>query len=63
VNSRKFIDGESWASPPSIGDDEYRAGGITGPLNVANLAETYVAAGFGLDFAGHRSQRTEAIAD
>jgi hypothetical protein len=29
------IDGEAWASPPSIGCDEYRAGAVTGPLSVS----------------------------
>jgi hypothetical protein len=32
------IDGEPWASPPSIGCDEYHVGGLTGPLTVAIAA-------------------------
>src|SRR5205823_5705813 len=34
------IDGESWASPPSIGCDEYHAGALTGPLSV-NLTASF----------------------
>ncbi len=45
------IDGESWASPPAIGCDEYRAGALTGPLSLAILATyTNVAMGFTVDF-------------
>src|SRR5262249_2620686 len=41
------MDGESWLTPPSIGCDEYRAGAVTGPLNVAiRPSSTEVAAGF-----------------
>src|SRR5262249_13469895 len=32
------IDGEPWASPPSIGCDEYRGGAVTGPLAVGITA-------------------------
>ena len=32
------FDGEPWASPPSIGCDEYHAGAVTGPLTVAIAA-------------------------
>jgi hypothetical protein len=47
------IDGEAWASPPSIGCDEYRAGAITGPLSVSIQATyTNVAAGFAVNFVG-----------
>lgn len=45
------IDGESWASPPSIGCDEYRSGFLTGPLSAAISADyTNVAIGFGVSF-------------
>src|SRR5262249_23326395 len=45
------IDGEPWASPPSIGCDEYFSGSMTGALSVAILASfTNVAVGFGVDF-------------
>ena len=41
------FDGEAWAIPPSIGCDEYRAGGITGPLTVSiQTTYTNVATGF-----------------
>jgi hypothetical protein len=41
------IDGEAWASPPSIGCDEYHAGGLTGPLTVGiTIAMTNVAVGY-----------------
>ena len=41
------IDGEAWASPPSIGCDEYHAGAVTGPLSVGIMAAfTNVAVGF-----------------
>jgi hypothetical protein len=41
------IDGEAWASPPSIGCDEYHAGAVTGPLSVTILADyTNVVAGY-----------------
>ena len=54
------IDGEPWASPPSIGCDEYYSGAITGALSVAILADyTNVASGFAVDFTaqinGHAS--------
>jgi hypothetical protein len=32
------IDGEAWATPPSIGCDEYHAGAVTGPLSVSIVA-------------------------
>jgi PKD repeat protein len=45
------LDGEPWANPPSIGCDEYYAGGVTGPLNVAILAPlTNIAAGAQVPF-------------
>ncbi len=41
------IDGESWASPPSIGCDEYHAGALTGPLSLGITASfTNVLIGF-----------------
>ncbi len=47
------IDGEAWASPPSIGCDEYHAGAITGPLSVTLQASAAsVVAGFGVNFTG-----------
>ena len=45
------IDGEAWATPPSIGCDEYHAGAVTGPLSVSIAAAyTNVAAGFEVSF-------------
>ena len=45
------IDGEPWANPPSMGCDEYYAGAVTGPLNVAIVAaSTNVATGSELSF-------------
>jgi hypothetical protein len=54
------IDGEAWATPPSIGCDEYRAGAVTGPLSVGIVAAyTNVAVGFPVDLTaligGHAS--------
>jgi hypothetical protein len=44
------IDGEPWASPPSIGCDEYHAGSGARPLSVAIVAAfTNVAVGFPLE--------------
>ena len=41
------IDGEIWASTPSIGCDEFQAGSITGPLSVLLQADlTNVAVGY-----------------
>jgi PKD repeat protein len=41
------IDGEPWASPPSIGCDDYHAGTLTGPLSVGIAASfTNVLMGF-----------------
>ena len=34
------IDGEAWASPPSIGCDEYHPGSVRGPLSVAISAQS-----------------------
>jgi hypothetical protein len=45
------IDGDAWANPPSIGCDEYRPGGLSGPLSVAFVpAYTQVAVGFAVQF-------------
>jgi parallel beta-helix repeat protein len=45
------IDGEPWASPPSIGCDEFHAGSVVGPLAVTVAANyTNAAAGFVLTF-------------
>ncbi|MBK7999661.1 MAG: PKD domain-containing protein [Verrucomicrobia bacterium] len=45
------LDGEPWASPPSIGCDEYWSGSVTGALNVAVVAtHTNGVAGSPLDF-------------
>ena len=53
------IDGESWASPPSIGCDEYRAGAVTGALSVSIGAEyTVSAVGFEVDFDARIDGRT-----
>ncbi|MBN1672576.1 MAG: hypothetical protein JXR37_16160, partial [Kiritimatiellae bacterium] len=47
------IDGEEWADPPSMGCDEYRAGTLTGELDVAIAAEwTNVATGCSVGFEG-----------
>jgi hypothetical protein len=46
------IDGEAWASPPSMGCDEYHSG-ATGPLTVVIHADyTNVTAGFVVNFVG-----------
>ena len=52
------IDGDAWATPPSMGCDEYHAGNITGPLSVhANADYSTVASNFPISFtaivAGH----------
>lgn len=45
------IDGEAWASPPSIGCDEFHLNTATGPLTVAIRADyTNVAIGFPVNF-------------
>ncbi len=47
------IDNEAWASPPSIGCDEFHPGAITGPLTVAmQVSYTNVARGFVVNFTG-----------
>jgi hypothetical protein len=62
------IDGEAWLNPPSIGCDEYQAGGITGPLNVSiGASSTNVVTGFQLDLSsqisGHASYNQWDFAD
>jgi PKD repeat protein len=62
------IDGEQWADPPSIGCDEYHAGGITGPLSVrVTPAYTNVAVGFEVQFTaliqGHADASWWAFGD
>ena len=57
------IDGEPWATPPSIGCDEYRSGSVTGALAVAITARwTNVAVGFELDLMGAINGRVTASA-
>jgi len=47
------IDGESWASPPSVGCDEYYPGAINGPLGVSiQTPYTTVPTGFVLTCTG-----------
>ena len=62
------IDGEAWLAPPSIGCDEYHAGAITGPLNVAiGASVTNVVTGFQLNLvsqiSGHASSNQWDFAD
>jgi hypothetical protein len=55
------IDGEPWVNPPSIGCDEYQAGSVTGPLNVAIQASlTNVVTGFTVSFSALVSGRLSA---
>jgi parallel beta-helix repeat protein len=57
------IDGEAWASPPSIGCDEYRDGEVTGPLTVrVRAAFTNVAVGFAVGLTAEIEGRTSASA-
>ena len=47
------IDGEAWATPPSIGCDEYWSGSVTGQLSVSIAASyTNVTAGFAVTLTG-----------
>ncbi|MCX6926912.1 MAG: PKD domain-containing protein, partial [Verrucomicrobia bacterium] len=47
------IDGEAWASPPSMGCDEYYPGPATGPLRVTVVATfTTVPTGYTVDLVG-----------
>ncbi|HEY5912106.1 MAG TPA: LamG-like jellyroll fold domain-containing protein [Verrucomicrobiae bacterium] len=53
------IDGEAWRTPPSIGCDEYREGGVNGPLSVNIVADyTNVAVGFPVNVTGLIEGRT-----
>jgi PKD repeat protein len=55
------IDGEAWASPPSIGCDEYHAGAVTGPLDVGiKTSFTYVRIGYAMEFEALIEGRTTA---
>ena len=55
------IDGESWASPPSIGCDEVHVGAVTGAMNVAIQAPyTSVVPGLALDFVANITGRVSA---
>jgi hypothetical protein len=55
------IDGERWANPPSMGCDEYHAGDVTGPLNVAiSTSFTNVAVGFPVDLTARIEGRAAA---
>jgi hypothetical protein len=57
------IDGEAWATPPSIGCDEYHTGTGTGPLSVGIAAAfTNVAVGFPVGLTALIDGRTTAIA-
>jgi hypothetical protein len=53
------IDGEAWATPPSIGCDEYDAGAVTGPLSVdIAAAYTTVAVGYAVALTARIEGRT-----
>ena len=55
------IDGEPWATPPSIGCDEYYSGSVTGALSVAIVAtSTNLALGFSADLTALINGRTSA---
>src|SRR5262249_11157292 len=55
------IDGEVWASPPSIGCDEFHAGALTGPLSAGITASfTNVATGFTVQLIGLITGRAAA---
>jgi hypothetical protein len=55
------LDGEPWASPPSIGCDEYWSGSVTGGLSAGILASyTNVAAGFEVEVHGLIEGRVSA---
>jgi hypothetical protein len=62
------IDHEAWASPPSMGCDEFHPGNITGPVTVAiQVSYTNVARGFIVNFtgqiSGHASSNTWDFGD
>jgi hypothetical protein len=53
------IDGEAWATPPSIGCDECHQEAVTGPLSVGMAAAVgYVPVGFPVAFTAHIEGRT-----
>jgi len=53
------IDGETWLTPPSIGCDEYHAGGVAGPLNVNIIASlTSVLIGYPVQLTASIDGRT-----
>jgi hypothetical protein len=55
------IDGEVWASPPSIGCDEYLPGAVIGPLSVSVRASfTNVAVGFAVALTAEIEGRASA---
>ena len=55
------IDGEAWLSPPSIGCDEYRAGTVTGAVDVAiGTVWTNVSVGYALDLIARINGRVSA---
>src|SRR5438094_536616 len=54
------IDGEAWASPPSIGCDEYHAGALAGPLSVRVAATpTEIITGYPVSLTGFIDGRTD----
>ena len=57
------IDGEPWASPPSIGCDEFYAGALTGDLSVGiRVSCTNVVPGLAVGFAADIAGRASASA-
>ncbi len=55
------IDGDPWLNPPSIGCDEYRAGAVTGTVDVAiGTVWTNVAVGYSLDLTARINGRVSA---
>jgi hypothetical protein len=53
------IDSEAWASPPSIGCDEYRTGAVTGPLSASIRSDsTNATIGYSFNFVAETSGRT-----
>ena len=55
------LDGEAWATPPSIGCDEYHPRSVTGMLSVNILSSyTNVAAGFAVELTALITGRTSA---
>ncbi len=59
--SGQDLDGEPWASPPSMGCDEFWSESATGAVSVAiGAAYTNVAAGFNVDFSALIDGRVSA---